>query len=75
MILNEMVIYLLMVWEHVHHDFEMIFASIMRIRRKFSVMQIRYGGCKGTVSVNPDLDYTEKQLILRKSMHKFISNT
>jgi hypothetical protein len=36
-------------------------------------MQIRYGGCKGTVSVNPDLDYTEKQLILRKSMHKFIS--
>jgi len=45
----------------------------MKIRRKFSVMQIRYGGCKGTVSVNPDLDYTEKQLILRKSMHKFIS--
>ena len=37
-------------------------------------MQIRYGGCKGTVSVNPDLDYTEKQLILRKSMHKFVSN-
>ncbi len=47
--------------------------EIMHIRRKFSVMQIRYGGCKGTVSVNPDLDYTEKQLILRKSMHKFIS--
>lgn len=46
---------------------------IMNIRRKFSVMQIRYGGCKGTVSVNPDLDYTEKQLILRKSMHKFMS--
>ncbi|UJR28016.1 hypothetical protein I4U23_009276 [Adineta vaga] len=46
---------------------------IMGFRRKFSVMQIRYGGCKGTVSVNPDLDYTEKQLILRKSMHKFIS--
>ncbi|CAF2396824.1 unnamed protein product [Rotaria sp. Silwood2] len=45
----------------------------MGFRRKFSVMQIRYGGCKGTVSVNPDLDYTEKQLILRKSMHKFIS--
>ena len=37
-------------------------------------MQIRYGGCKGTVSVNPDLDYTEKQLILRKSMHKFLSD-
>lgn len=36
-------------------------------------MQIRYGGCKGTVSVNHDLDYTEKQLILRKSMHKFVS--
>ncbi|CAF0900169.1 unnamed protein product [Adineta ricciae] len=47
---------------------------IMGFRRKFSVMQIRYAGCKGTVSVNPDLDYTEKQLILRKSMHKFISN-
>ncbi|CAF0754772.1 unnamed protein product [Adineta steineri] len=45
----------------------------MGFRRKFSVMQIRYGGCKGTVSVNPNLDYTEKQLILRKSMHKFIS--
>ncbi|CAF0894236.1 unnamed protein product [Rotaria sordida] len=47
--------------------------SKMGYRRKFSVMQIRYGGCKGTVSVNPNLDYTEKQLILRKSMHKFIS--
>ncbi|CAM4756921.1 unnamed protein product [Rotaria magnacalcarata] len=47
--------------------------DLMGFRRKFSVMQIRYGGCKGTVSVNPDLDYTEKQLILRKSMHKFIS--
>jgi len=45
----------------------------MGLRRKFSVMQIRYGGCKGTVSVNPDLDYTEKQMILRKSMHKFLS--
>ncbi|CAF4736112.1 unnamed protein product, partial [Rotaria sp. Silwood1] len=45
----------------------------MGYRRKFSVMQIRYGGCKGTVSVNPDLDYTEKQMILRKSMYKFIS--
>lgn len=47
--------------------------ELMGIRRKFSVMQIRYAGCKGTVSVNPDLDYTEKQLILRKSMHKFVS--
>lgn len=46
----------------------------MNFRRKFSVMQIRYGGCKGTVSVNPKLENTGKQLILRKSMHKFISD-
>ena len=38
-----------------------------------SVLQIRYGGCKGTVAVNPLLDGQEKQLIFRESMNKFIS--
>jgi hypothetical protein len=36
-----------------------------------SVLQIRYGGCKGTVAVDPHLDGKEKQLIIRKSMKKF----
>jgi hypothetical protein len=35
------------------------------------VLQIRYGGCKGTVAVNPLLDGQEKQLLIRKSMDKF----
>jgi len=34
-------------------------------------MQIRYGGCKGVISVNPDLDNTPHQLRIRKSMKKF----
>jgi hypothetical protein len=37
-----------------------------------SVLQIRYGGCKGTVAVNPELDGKEKQLLIRPSMNKFI---
>ena len=34
-------------------------------------MQIRYGGCKGVISVNPDLDGADHQLRIRKSMKKF----
>ncbi len=40
----------------------------------FSVLQIRYGGCKGTLSVDPRLDNQKYQLHIRDSMHKFISN-
>ncbi|CAF3700922.1 unnamed protein product [Rotaria sordida] len=36
-----------------------------------SVLQIRYGGCKGTIAVNPLLDGKEKQLLIRPSMNKF----
>ncbi|CAF0930753.1 unnamed protein product [Adineta ricciae] len=43
-------------------------------RRSFSVLQIRYGGCKGTVSVVPQLDNQKYQLIMRDSMNKFISD-
>ncbi|CAF4940941.1 unnamed protein product, partial [Rotaria magnacalcarata] len=33
----------------------------------FSVLQIRYGGCKGTLSVDPRLDGKQYQLQLRDS--------
>ncbi|CAM4931896.1 unnamed protein product [Rotaria socialis] len=36
-----------------------------------SVLQIRYAGCKGTVTVNPLLDGETKQLLIRPSMNKF----
>ncbi len=36
-----------------------------------SVLQIRYGGCKGTIAVNPHLDGQKKQLLIRPSMNKF----
>ncbi len=35
------------------------------------MLQIRYGGCKGTITVNPHLDGKEKQLLIRPSMKKF----
>ncbi|CAF4911451.1 unnamed protein product [Rotaria sp. Silwood1] len=36
-----------------------------------SVLQIRYGGCKGTIAINPQLDGKKKQLLIRPSMNKF----
>ncbi|CAF1684220.1 unnamed protein product [Rotaria magnacalcarata] len=39
--------------------------------RQFSAIQIRYGGCKGVISVNPDLDNSPHQLRIRQSMRKF----
>ncbi|CAF1377919.1 unnamed protein product, partial [Didymodactylos carnosus] len=41
------------------------------VHHAFSVMQIRYGGCKGTISVSPELDNSEHQLMIRNSMRKF----
>ncbi|UJR29064.1 hypothetical protein I4U23_010278 [Adineta vaga] len=37
----------------------------------FSVMQIRYGGCKGVLSLCPELNSSSQQLVLRHSMRKF----
>ncbi|CAF0876200.1 unnamed protein product [Adineta ricciae] len=45
--------------------------DLINSHRKFSAMQIRYGGCKGVISVNPDLDGADHQLRIRKSMRKF----
>ncbi|CAF1359032.1 unnamed protein product [Didymodactylos carnosus] len=36
-------------------------------------MQIRYNGCKGTLSVKPELDNRQHQLVVRESMEKFES--
>jgi RNA dependent RNA polymerase len=48
----------------------------LKQRYEFSVLQIRYGGCKGTLSVDPRLDEEEQQykLIIRDSMNKFTSD-
>ncbi|CAF0935981.1 unnamed protein product, partial [Didymodactylos carnosus] len=43
-------------------------------RHQFSVMQIRYGGCKGTIAINPELNGHDKQLVLRDSMLKFTTD-
>ncbi|CAF4280883.1 unnamed protein product [Rotaria sp. Silwood2] len=40
----------------------------------FSVLQIRYGGCKGTLSVDPRLDNQQYQLKIRDSMNKFTTD-
>ncbi|CAF0959316.1 unnamed protein product [Adineta ricciae] len=37
----------------------------------FSVMQIRYGGCKGVLCLCPELNNAPQQLVLRHSMRKF----
>ena len=37
-------------------------------------MQIRYGGCKGTLSVDDRLDFQRYQMRIRDSMNKFISD-
>ncbi|CAF0988327.1 unnamed protein product [Didymodactylos carnosus] len=38
-----------------------------------NVIQIRYGGCKGTLVCDPSLDEEEKQVLIRDSMRKFNS--
>jgi hypothetical protein len=45
-----------------------------RRRRTFSVLQIRYGGCKGTLSVDPRLNGNKYELVIRDSMNKFTSD-
>ncbi|CAF3820630.1 unnamed protein product [Adineta steineri] len=44
------------------------------IRRSFSVLQIRYGGCKGTLSVDRRLDGQRYQVQIRDSMNKFTTD-
>ena len=44
----------------------------LNLRISPSAFQIRYGGCKGVVSVCPDLE--GDQLHVRKSMEKFKSD-
>jgi hypothetical protein len=46
----------------------------LKHRYAFSVIQIRYGGCKGTLSVDPRLHGQQYQLIIRDSMNKFTSD-
>jgi hypothetical protein len=46
----------------------------MKRRSSFSVLQIRYGGCKGTLSVDPRLDNKQYQLKIRDSMNKFTTD-
>ncbi|CAF4464927.1 unnamed protein product, partial [Didymodactylos carnosus] len=48
--------------------------EFMQEKHAFSVIQIRYGGCKGTLSVDPRLDNKKHQLIIRDSMNKFITD-
>lgn len=45
-------------------------------RYDFSVLQIRYAGCKGTLSVDPRLDdeRCHYKMRLRDSMNKFTSD-
>ncbi|CAF4139205.1 unnamed protein product [Adineta steineri] len=43
-------------------------------RRSFSVLQIRYGGCKGTLSVDHRLDGKQYQMQIRDSMNKFTTD-
>jgi len=47
-------------------------AKSLNIRSSPSAFQIRYGGCKGVVSVCPDLE--ADQIHVRKSMEKFKSD-
>ena len=47
-------------------------AESLNIRSSPSAFQIRYGGCKGVVSVCPDLE--ADQIHVRKSMEKFKSD-
>lgn len=37
-------------------------------------MQIRYGGCKGVLSISPELNGCSQQMVLRHSMRKFSSD-
>ncbi|CAF1114289.1 unnamed protein product [Didymodactylos carnosus] len=39
-----------------------------------SVIQIRYGGCKGTLACDPSLDGEKTQILIRDSMRKFNSD-
>ena len=40
-----------------------------------SAFQIRFGGCKGVVSQDPNIDYEKDVLVIRNSMKKFNSTS
>ena len=40
-----------------------------------SAFQIRFGGCKGVVSQEPNIDYEKDVLVIRNSMKKFNSTS
>ncbi|CAM4947264.1 unnamed protein product [Rotaria socialis] len=48
--------------------------QFLQREKEFSVLQIRYGGCKGTLSVDPRLDGKQHQLQIRDSMNKFTTD-
>ncbi|CAF0730149.1 unnamed protein product [Adineta steineri] len=46
----------------------------LNLHYPFTVMQIRYGGCKGVLTLSPELNGCSQQLVLRHSMRKFSSD-
>lgn len=40
-----------------------------------SALQIRYGGCKGVIAIDPSLGENREIIVIRESMKKFESNS
>ncbi|XP_056022216.1 uncharacterized protein LOC125649620 [Ostrea edulis] len=50
-------------------------ANALQLNVVPSAFQIRYGGCKGVVSQDPNLSKASSILVIRQSMNKFTSNS